>query len=202
MASDGTGGGGGQIADAAADARADAAADARADATLDSAADGPARIDGGSACQTIATIDKSCTVDTDCLAVRHISNCCGQEVFLGIRATESARFQTLEAACDASYPLCGCAAGPSMTEDGSQLTFGGPKPGVTCLRGKCTTFAPLCGHVCEFGQSCVSCTDHLMTYSSCSSRCNMQTDCGPNLSCQDTPTGKFCIGAGITCNTR
>jgi hypothetical protein len=201
--SGGAGGAGGQPADAARDVARDGSADGAApDAARDTTADAARPIDGGSACQMLTTIDKSCTTDGDCLAVRHISNCCGQLMFLGIRASELARYNELENACDLSYPLCGCAAGPPITQDGSNLEPGNQKPSVMCLRGTCMAFAPACGHPCEGGTSCVTCTDHLTIYASCSNRCSIQTDCGPNLTCTDTPSGRYCIGPGIACNTR
>jgi hypothetical protein len=211
-------GGAGSAADAAAGSPGDAslidaasggadgsAGQSGADATVEAKPlDAPLVGDAGSACQAIAALDRSCSVDADCLAVRHVSNCCGQEIFIGIRTTESARFQNLEAACDSAYPACGCAAGLPLAQDGSALVFGGPKAGVTCLRGTCTTFSPVCGHACEGGRSCFACADQLNTYASCSIRCTDGSECKePNVpTCQDSPTGRFCTSAGITCNTR
>jgi hypothetical protein len=196
-ADSGAGGEGGRAGQSGTDAGDPGSADA-ADA------DGPGTSDAGSACQMIATLDRSCTAEADCVAVRHVSNCCGQQTFIGIRASESARFQSLEATCDSTYPVCRCGVGPPTADDGSALAFAGAQPGVTCLRGRCTTFASACGHVCESGTSCFTCSDHVRDYAACSSRCNSATECkDPTLStCQDSPTGKFCAAASASCNTR
>src|SRR5262245_56782819 len=74
--------------------------------------------DGGTAaCQQISALDRSCTTTTDCIAVLHTTSCCGSQAWLGLRATEGQRFTMLEPACDATYPACGCAAGPPTTDD-------------------------------------------------------------------------------------
>ena len=74
--------------------------------------DGGGGAGGNAACQQIATLDHTCATDSDCVAVVHTTSCCGSASWLGLRATESQRFSTLESACDRSYPACGCAAGP------------------------------------------------------------------------------------------
>ena len=112
---------------------------------------------GAAACQAVLALDRSCTTITDCIAVPHTSNCCGQMTFMGIRASEAARDQMLEAQCDATYPACGCAEGAPTTDDGSRLAFGGA-PGLACAQGICTTFAPDCGGPCANGMTCSSCS--------------------------------------------
>ena len=59
-------------------------------------------LDGGGsgACQAVLALDRSCTTSADCVAVSHTTNCCGQEQVFGLRASEQARFSTLEAQCD------------------------------------------------------------------------------------------------------
>jgi hypothetical protein len=111
---------------------------------------------GSTACQQIATLDQSCATDADCVAVLHTTSCCGSASWLGLRATESQRFSTLESACDRTYPACGCAAGPPTTDDGSALAFGGTAA-VSCQAGVCRTFSGACGHPCEAGRSCLDC---------------------------------------------
>ena len=78
------------------------------------------------ACGFLPTIDRSCTVDADCLAFTHTTNCCGSAIWVGIRASEKDRFTALEAACDRTYPACGCASGPPLTDDGSIVRYGSP----------------------------------------------------------------------------
>ncbi len=79
-------------------------------------------VDGGPACAFIDGIDRHCLSDGECASATHQTNCCGTEIITGISASESARFATLEAACVASYPGCGCASGPTTTDSGETVT--------------------------------------------------------------------------------
>ena len=69
---------------------------------------------GASPCQAVLALDRSCTTAADCFAGAHTTDCCGNGQFIGFRTSEQARFQTLEAQCDATYPGCGC---PAATAD-------------------------------------------------------------------------------------
>jgi hypothetical protein len=73
---------------------------------------------GGDACGFVTTLDTSCTVDGDCAYGIHQTDCCGNTHAVGFNVSESATFPTLEAACDATYPLCGCPAHPTTTDSG------------------------------------------------------------------------------------
>jgi hypothetical protein len=59
---------------------------------------------GTSPCQAVLALDRSCTTPADCFAGAHTTDCCGNAQFIGFRTSEQARFQTLEAQCDATYP--------------------------------------------------------------------------------------------------
>jgi hypothetical protein len=129
-------------------------------------------------CSFVPTIDRSCTVDADCLAFTHTTNCCGSAVWVGVHASEKDRFAALEAACDRTYPACGCASGPPTTDDGSIVRFGSTAAGVSCQGGTCKTFSKACGHPCDAGRSCTSCmTPDAGSTSFCTLQCKGDTMC-------------------------
>lgn len=159
---------------------------------------------GGNACALPMTVDSSCNLDADCVAVTHTTNCCGAAVWLGIRATEKPRFDTLEAACDKTYPGCGCASGPPETDDGSVVPFGS-MPGVICQAGTCKTFSKACGHLCPAGRSCTTCmgTDAGAT-SYCTLRCTAGVTCSePNYTkCQVSFSSATCVDPTRACGPK
>jgi hypothetical protein len=114
---------------------------------------------GGSPCQAVLALDRSCTTAADCFGGGHVINCCGQMHFVGFRVSEQARFQTLEAQCDATYPACECAEQQPLADDGSRLRWN-EKPGVICQQGICTTFVSDCAGPCAAGTTCFSCSNH------------------------------------------
>jgi hypothetical protein len=160
---------------------------------------------GASACAQAASTDRSCTTDADCVLVLHTTNCCGSAVWMGIRSTAQPRFQTLEAACDRSYPACGCAAFGSTTDDGSLIGLGGntsTRVGVTCDAGTCRTFAEACAHLCAAGRSCATCTVAGKTTGTCALHCMAAKDCteAPATTCTFwTPAG-LCVDPAAMCN--
>jgi hypothetical protein len=166
-------------------------------------------IDGGvSACQIIDALDRSCTVDADCVAVKHTSNCCGQIRYIGIRATEANRFAANEPACDASYPACGCASRSPFMDDGSVDNRPTVQAGVTCQLGTCTTFVHDCGKPCASGTTCFSCSNHAQLFAACTLPCASGVACPSSLNlplCQTGSSGNvsgtFCTAAGVACNT-
>jgi len=171
-----------------------------------------ARIDGGlSACQIIDALDRSCTVDADCVAVAHTSNCCGQLRYIGIRATEKDQFAANEPSCDASYPACGCAARSPTMDDQSADNRQTVQAGVTCLLGTCTTFVRDCGKPCASGTTCFSCSNHAQLFAACTTQCadtSSSSDC-PSTAlplCQSGSSGNtngtFCTAAGVACDTK
>jgi hypothetical protein len=160
-----------------------------------------------SPCQAVIALDRSCSSAADCFAGAHTTDCCGNAQFIGFRTSEQARFQTLEAQCDATYPACGCPAGPPTADDGSRLRFS-QQAGVTCLQGKCTTFVPDCGQPCAAGTTCFSCASKPSMFASCTTMCADSNACpDPTLPlCQmgssGNVSGKYCTAANVTCDIR
>ena len=160
-----------------------------------------------SPCQTVLALDRSCTTPADCFAGAHVTNCCGTAQYVGFRNSVKTAFQTLEAACDATYPACECPIQQPTTDDGSALRFG-DEPGVTCLQGKCTTFVPDCGQPCGSGTTCFSCVNHQQMFAACTTMCTGNTQChDPSLPlCQmgmsGNTAGKFCTAANVACDTK
>jgi hypothetical protein len=164
---------------------------------------------GGAAspCQAVLALDRSCTSAADCFGGGHTTDCCGNSRFIGFNNAVKTQFQTLEAACVAGYPACGCPAGPPTADDGSVLGFS-RQPGVTCLQGKCTTFVPECGQPCATGTTCFSCGSHNQIFAACTRMCADSAACtDPTLPlCQmgasGNTVGKFCTAANVQCDTR
>jgi hypothetical protein len=154
---------------------------------------------GSAACQQVGTLDPSCLVDSDCVAVRHTTNCCGASVWLGINKAGAQMFSTLEAACDASYPRCGCAAGMPTASDGSSISFA-DTAAVTCQGSVCKTYASACGHPCETGRSCMTCGVPDGGVSVCTLHCPSGTECteAPYSKCQSSMNGSICVPPDIT----
>jgi hypothetical protein len=168
--------------------------------------DGGGGAGGAGACQAVLALDRSCTTSADCVAASHTTNCCGQEQVFGLRASEQARFSTLEAQCDVTYPACGCAAQQPFADDGSRLQFQ-QTAGVTCVQGQCTTFVPDCGAPCATGTTCFSCTNHGSLFAACTTTCTGSADChdATLALCQSGSTGNtygmFCTPSNVTCDT-
>jgi hypothetical protein len=70
------------------------------------------------ACTFVATLDRSCTIETDCWLGIHQTDCCGNTGAIAINNSERGRFDMLEPPCRSSYPKCGCPAGPTRTDSG------------------------------------------------------------------------------------
>jgi hypothetical protein len=159
-----------------------------------------------SACQQIDRLDRSCSTEADCVAVKHVANCCGTARIIGLRASQQASFAALESQCDASYPACGCATGATTSDDGSVIKADA-QAGVTCVQGKCTTFDRDCGQPCTGGTTCFSCVTHVTIYAACTTVCTGNADCkDPSLPmCQGAISGnrpdKLCTAA-VTCDTK
>ncbi len=77
--------------------------------------------------------------------------------WIGIRASTMTEFDTLEAACDRSYPACGCASYAPMTDDGSVVPLGGlGRRRERQLSGTCKTCSVIaCGQPCGSGRACI-----------------------------------------------
>jgi hypothetical protein len=76
--------------------------------------------DGGpsSKCDFVGMLDDRCTMYSDCTFGVHQTDCCGNTAAVGLNHAERVRFDTLEPMCAASYPGCGCPAGPTHTDSG------------------------------------------------------------------------------------
>jgi hypothetical protein len=162
---------------------------------------GSAGAGGASACDAATIVDRKCTLNTECLAVLHTTNCCGAATWFGIYAAAADKFAMLEKECDASYPKCGCAAGAPVAEDGSVIPFG-QTAGVACVSGTCKTFSPECGHACAAARSCLTCSNKNIQKSTCSLRCMADKDCTDPayMSCQVSFGGGICVPPNATCS--
>jgi hypothetical protein len=126
----------------------------------------------------MSALDRSCATDADCVAVMHVTSCCGGIVWIGIRSSQQQQFAALEALCQASYPACGCFDGRDSADDGSRIGANA-SAAATCLAGTCATYSPACGHFCTAGSACQTCTDlatGAMT-STCASPCTSDAAC-------------------------
>lgn len=90
------------------------------------------------AATTFPSFDKTCGAAGDCAFDVHQTNCCGATLAIGFHRAEVARFAADEKICVSQYPVCGCPATPTMTEDGLVVT-GGQAITVLCQSGRCTT---------------------------------------------------------------
>jgi hypothetical protein len=81
-----------------------------------------------------------CIETADCEIGNHQIDCCGTFLAMGILRSERGFFDPAEATCASMYPLCGCAARPTMAEDGQDETAGTIM--VACMDGECRTFVP------------------------------------------------------------
>lgn len=84
------------------------------------------------------SFSRACAVSDDCFVGLHTINCCGTQRALGLAKFEQTAFETAETVCDAMYPPCGCAQGPTMTDTGESSL--GETISVDCRAGECTTF--------------------------------------------------------------
>ncbi|GAC1394796.1 MAG: hypothetical protein NVSMB47_04440 [Polyangiales bacterium] len=111
-----------------------------------------APLDAGPACfdasGAIPDDMRRCGTDSDCVAQPHQLDCCGSYQDTGIASASNLRFKGCEGAWDAHFPGCGCAARPTITDDGKTITDPA-KVTVHCVlptsgaAGQCqTTLAP------------------------------------------------------------
>ncbi|WP_437576217.1 hypothetical protein [Sorangium sp. So ce887] len=83
---------------------------------------------------------KACEQASDCVVLEHITSCCGDVLFVGVDAEDKGAFESAEAACAASYPLCDCPTGPPVAEDGKPLDNPSEAAVVArCKEGSCTS---------------------------------------------------------------
>lgn len=89
---------------------------------------------------TFPPLIKSCVAATDCFVASHMMDCCGTFEAIGLNVASQAAFTSAEAKCAAAYPGCGCAARPTMAEDGRSEDMG--PISVRCDNNLCRTFVP------------------------------------------------------------
>lgn len=87
------------------------------------------------------TFDKSCAAPADCSIQYHQIDCCGTFKAIGMNSSEVPAFTAAEAQCTSQYPACGCAGGPTQTEDGKSVQDMSMIL-ITCDNGACNTSAP------------------------------------------------------------
>jgi hypothetical protein len=122
----------------------------------DAGREGGANVDAGPACgANFPSFARGCVASSDCRVVTHQRDCCGSLAALAIRSEEQARFQSAEALCVRSSPVCDCLAQPTRAEDGTS-EGGGADVRAVCVDRQCTsTFsAPSTGACTPGGNSC------------------------------------------------
>lgn len=87
------------------------------------------------------TFDRACTTEADCFIAFHMINCCGTREALGLNSAEKQAFDDAESICSAQYPACGCAQGPTKTDEGSTANDDAMIQ-VQCASGQCMTYVP------------------------------------------------------------
>jgi hypothetical protein len=81
---------------------------------------------------------KRCNRTDDCTFTEVQVDCCGSIVYVGIGTASEVQFEACNQAWSAHWPACGCAAQPSKTEDGKQITDPN-QVAVVCNGGLCRT---------------------------------------------------------------
>lgn len=129
---------------------------------------------------------KSCTGDADCVVKVHQINCCGTQEAVGVAASGAADFDAKEAACDATYPQCGCATMGTTAEDGTTNgNFSADGIPVKCEAGKCTTYNPPGKGLCNGEPSAVNCET---------------IGCPDGWSCTKDPDPNTCHSSSCSCS--
>jgi hypothetical protein len=88
------------------------------------------------------SFDKTCATADDCARVFHTVGCCGGQTALGIRRSESARFEAAKDTCEGQFAGRNCpecvTRPPTSIEDGTSSWRDEPI-GVDCWKGRCTS---------------------------------------------------------------
>ena len=87
-----------------------------------------------------AAFDKGCTTSDNCSDGFHQVDCCGSLHAIGFNHAQRDAFTAAETAWDATCAACGCAAQPTLAEDGKSCAMNAVT--VTCDTGMCTTHCP------------------------------------------------------------
>lgn len=144
----------------------------------------------------------ACATDDDCALAFHQINCCGTLVAWGVSADQAGAFAAAEAACEASYPHCGCASKPTEAQDGN--TGLGPETfGVACQQGGCRSHVlgedPRCHtpYDCPDNQMCLA-PGEAMPCGMCyepENTCASDPDCPEGTVCELVTAGCVCYAA-------
>ena len=88
---------------------------------------------------TFPPIDQRCAMASDCVAVLHQTDCCGNSAAIGIATSQRATFDAAEMACRMRFPGCGCPALAPLADDGNR-SFDMNQIGVVCRMNRCFTY--------------------------------------------------------------
>jgi hypothetical protein len=80
--------------------------------------------------------NKSCRDPGDCLLRAHQLDCCGSYMMIGVAASDRDLFESAEAQCSSSFPICECAQQPTVAEDGRRANDTGAFA-AGCESGRC-----------------------------------------------------------------
>lgn len=109
--------------------------DAPADANVDAGAAITCAAGGG---WVFPGVGRACAGDSDCVAVTHQTDCCGNARVTGISSRDAEAFRTHEAHCASMFPACGCPARQPTADDGN--TVSDPSGvAVHCVAAQCVT---------------------------------------------------------------
>lgn len=86
-------------------------------------------------CAFADALDRSCSVDTDCVPRIHQINCCGTMSAIAVNVSEASTYAERESLCEASYPRCRCAALPTQTDSGEVVESEGDVQAACVGRG-------------------------------------------------------------------
>ncbi len=114
--------------------------------TTDGGGDGGLGRDGGvGSCSGSPTlfnnVIKACTVSTACVVVFHQIDCCGSKVAVGINHASKDAFDGDEMAWLMTCPACGCAARPTVAEDGKTSNRESDFKAI-CVNNMCRSYLP------------------------------------------------------------
>src|SRR5678815_1668069 len=104
------------------------------------------------------TFTSRCTAASDCVAVTHVTSCCGSVAAVVINASQRGAFDEAERICDMQYPGCGCAAAPGIAIGPDLYVKSLDELDLECTNGMCEAQAKesACGG-CPSGKDCGCC---------------------------------------------
>ncbi len=81
---------------------------------------------------------KSCGDEGDCVVLAHQTDCCGNAMMVGVAASSRAGFESAEAQCSSTFPLCDCPSQPPAAEDGTRAVDADAFT-AECQSGECSS---------------------------------------------------------------